>query len=79
MLGKLANSSDQVLKQAVVFYQHTKLRGESQTDISETKVPSIKCLAFICEAGKWKNPERYLRELKTVKCPASCSGIIPDN
>jgi len=38
----MAKSSDQVLKQAGVFCQHTKLRGESQADISEIKVPNIK-------------------------------------
>lgn len=80
LLGKLAKSSDPVLKQALIFYQHTKLRGESQADISETKVLTMKSLVHcVCKVGKQQNPEKCFRETKTVKCPPSCSGIIPDD
>lgn len=73
---KLTKSSDLVLKQAV-FCQHTKLRVESQADIS---VPSIKCQPdFTREVGKQQNPVKYFREPKTFKYPDSCSGIIPGN
>lgn len=79
-LGKLVSSSDQVVSQAGGVYQHKKPRGESQADMSETKVANTKCLDdLMCDLGKQQTPEKYFREHKTGKCPVSCPGIIPVN
>lgn len=38
----MAKSSDQVLKHAGVFCQHTMFSGEHKADVSETEVPNKK-------------------------------------
>lgn len=80
LLGKLAKSSDQVLKHTGVFCQHTMFSGEHKADVSETEVPNKKYLAdFTHEVGKEETPEKFFSEPETIKYPANYPGITPDN